>query len=69
MSSPCLICKLKLELCLLDSVRERERGGLFLELRRNVYYAKENGNGEKEELNPDGWLVLEESLPVPPDDY
>jgi hypothetical protein len=50
----------------LESERE---GGLFLELRRNVYYAKENGNGEKEELNPDGWLVLEESLPVAPDDY
>ena len=51
---------------MLESERE---GGLFLELRRNVYYAKENGNGEKEELNRDGWLVLEESLPVPPDDY
>ena len=51
---------------MLESERE---GGLFLELRRNVFYAEENGNGEKEELNPDGWLVLEESLPVPPDDY
>ena len=51
---------------MLESERD---GGLFLELRRNVCYGKENGNGEKEELNPDGWLVLEESLPVPPDDY
>ena len=56
MSSPCLICKLKRELCLLDSVRERERGGVVFGVEKECLLCQRKRQWREGRIES-GWLA------------